>query len=101
MAAASKTPTKYVPRLQSDYNAKFVAELQKELELKNVHEVPRLEKIVINVGLGRAERGQEDHRSSAKNGTLRRITGQAPGQGDSPRTPSPASNCAKRLYDRP
>jgi large subunit ribosomal protein L5 len=76
MAAATKTPAKYIPRLQNDYNTTFVAELQKELELKNIHQVPRLEKIVINVGLGRAK---DDKKTieAAKN-TLRKITGQAP-----------------------
>jgi len=76
MATTTKTPAKYVPRLQTEYTGKYVAELQKELELKNVHQVPRLEKIVINVGLGRAK---EDKKTidTAKN-TLRKITGQAP-----------------------
>jgi len=76
MASATKTPAKYIPRLQNDYNTKFVAELEKELELKNVHQVPRIEKIVINVGLGRAK---DDKKTieAAKN-TLRKITGQAP-----------------------
>lgn len=74
--AAAKTTAKYIPRLQSDYSDKFVAELQKELELKNIHQVPRIEKIVINVGLGRAK---DDKKTieAAKN-TLRKITGQAP-----------------------
>lgn len=73
---AAKTESKYVPRLRTDYNAKFVAELQKELELANVHQVPRLEKIVVNVGLGRAK---DDKKTieAAKN-TLRKITGQEP-----------------------
>jgi len=76
MATTSKTPAKYVPRLQEAYNTQFVAELQKELNLKNVHQVPRLEKIVINVGLGRSK---DDKKTidTAKN-TLRKITGQAP-----------------------
>jgi large subunit ribosomal protein L5 len=74
--ATAKTATKYVARLQNDYNTKYVAELQKELELANVHQVPRLEKIVINVGLGRAK---DDKKTieAAKN-TLRKITGQEP-----------------------
>jgi large subunit ribosomal protein L5 len=74
--AAAKTADKYVARLQNDYNTKFVAELQKELGLANVHQVPRLEKIVINVGLGRAK---DDKKTieAAKN-TLRKITGQEP-----------------------
>jgi len=73
---AAKTESKYVARLQNDYNTKFVAELQKELGLDNVHQVPRLEKIVINVGLGRAK---EDKKTieAAKN-TLRKVTGQEP-----------------------
>lgn len=74
--AKATAETKYVARLQNDYNTKFVAELQKELELANVHQVPRLEKIVINVGLGRAK---DDKKTieAAKN-TLRKITGQEP-----------------------
>lgn len=74
--ATAKTEAKYVARLQNDYNTKFVAELQKELGLANVHQVPRLEKIVVNVGLGRAK---DDKKviEAAKN-TLRKITGQEP-----------------------
>ena len=74
--ATTKTAAKYVPRLQVAYHTKYVQELVKELELKNVHEAPRLEKIVINVGLGRAK---DDKKTieTAKN-TLRKITGQAP-----------------------
>ena len=74
--ATAKTESKYVARLQNDYNTKFVAELQKELGLANVHQVPRLEKIVVNVGLGRAK---DDKKTieAAKN-TLRKITGQEP-----------------------
>lgn len=76
MATASKTPSKYIPRLQADYTEKYVSELQKELQLQNVHQVPRLEKVVINVGLGRAK---DDKKTidTAKN-TLRKITGQTP-----------------------
>ena len=76
MATAAKTPAKYVARLQNDYNTKFVSELEKELSLTNVHQVPKLEKIVINIGLGRAK---DDKKTieAAKN-TLRKITGQEP-----------------------
>ncbi|HSX31186.1 MAG TPA: 50S ribosomal protein L5 [Candidatus Saccharimonadales bacterium] len=76
MATATKQPAKYVARLRTDYNTKFVAELQKELGLSNVHQVPKLEKIVVNVGLGRAK---DDKKTieAAKN-TLRKVTGQAP-----------------------
>jgi large subunit ribosomal protein L5 len=74
--ATAKTEAKYAARLQEAYTSKFVAELASELGLKNVHQVPRLEKIVINVGLGRAK---DDKKTieAAKN-TLRKVTGQAP-----------------------
>lgn len=77
--AAKKTaakPAVYAPRLQKLYTETFVAELQKELELGNVNQVPKLEKIVVNVGLGRAK---DDKKTieAAKN-TLRKVTGQEP-----------------------
>lgn len=73
---AVKKPTAYMPRLQAAYKETFVAELQKELVLDNVNQVPRLEKIVVNVGLGRAK---DDKKTveAAKN-TLRKVTGQEP-----------------------
>lgn len=63
-------------RLRAQYNDQFAAELMKELELKNVHQIPRLEKIVINIGLGRAK---DDKKmiETAKN-TLIKVTGQQP-----------------------
>lgn len=43
-----------MPRLQDKYKNEIAPALQKELGLKNVMEIPRLQKIVINVGLGEA-----------------------------------------------
>jgi len=80
MAETTKQPAKaaqkYVPRLKVDYQTKFAKELQKELELANAHQVPKLEKIVVNVGLGKAK---DDKKTieAAKN-TLRKVTGQEP-----------------------
>jgi large subunit ribosomal protein L5 len=76
MPKATEKAVSYTARLQKAYAAQYVPELQKELKLRNVHEVPRLEKIVINVGLGRAK---DDKKiiETAKN-TLRKITGQQP-----------------------
>lgn len=72
---AAKT-SQYVARLQKEYNQTFVSELQSELKLDNVHQVPRLQKIVVNVGLGRAK---DDKKviETAKN-TIRKVTGQEP-----------------------
>ena len=75
-AKAAKAPAKYVARLRTEYNTKFVAELQKELELANVNQVPRLEKIVVNVGLGRAK--DEKKTIEAAKNTLIKVTGQMP-----------------------
>ncbi len=63
-------------RLKRLYIDTVVKELQKELNLKNVHEVPAIEKVVINVGLGRAK---DDKRlMEVATTTLRKITGQEP-----------------------
>jgi large subunit ribosomal protein L5 len=64
------------PRLRAEYNTKIAAELQKELALSNPHQVPRLEKIVINIGLGKAK---DDKRlMEIATNTLTKITGQKP-----------------------
>ncbi len=73
----SKAPAAHsASRLSALFVNQFVGELQKELELKNKHEVPSLQKIVINVGLGKAK---DDKKvlEVAKN-TLRKVTGQQP-----------------------
>jgi large subunit ribosomal protein L5 len=74
---ATKTTT-YVPRLKADYNDKYVAELKKELNISNVHQVPVLKKIVLNVGLGRA---MDDKKlMEIATNTITKITGQHPVQ---------------------
>ncbi len=56
MATTTKKPTTTTTaRLNELYRSTYVAELQKELGLSNVNEVPKLQKIVVNVGLGRAK----------------------------------------------
>jgi len=42
----------YTPRLQLKYNEKFQEDLQKSLNLNNILEVPKLTKVVINIGAG-------------------------------------------------
>jgi large subunit ribosomal protein L5 len=76
--AKTKTDAPYQARLLADYRAKFVAELEKELELVNVNQVPRLDKITLSVGLGKAK---DDKRIiEAATNTLTKITGQKPVQ---------------------
>ena len=48
------TDTTTVPRLKTRYNDEIAKALKEQLELGNVMQVPRLEKIVINMGVGKA-----------------------------------------------
>ena len=81
MATATKkstAPANTHARLRTLYKEQYAAELVKELGLTNVHETPKLEKIVLNVGLGKAK---DDKRViEAATNTLRKITGQEPVQ---------------------
>ena len=52
--ASTTTDTDYQPRLKARYHDELVASLREELGVRNVMQVPRLEKIVVNVGLGEA-----------------------------------------------
>lgn len=69
-------PTTPAPRLKALYKDTYVKELQAELNLGNVHEVPSLEKIVVSVGTGKSK---DDKRMlEAVKNTLTKVTGQAP-----------------------
>ena len=52
--AIAPTDTDYQPRLKVRYRDELVATLREELGVGNVMQVPRLEKIVLNIGLGEA-----------------------------------------------
>ena len=51
---AAGSAGKEAPRLKARYRDELRAKLQEELGLANVMEVPRLDKIVVNMGVGRA-----------------------------------------------
>lgn len=77
MATTTKTAsTDLRPRLKAAYLDNYVSELQKELDLKNVHQVPKLEKIVLNIGLGRSK--DDKKMFEVAENTLSKITGQKP-----------------------
>jgi large subunit ribosomal protein L5 len=63
-------------RLRTQYNTVIAQELQQELGLANPHQVPRLEKVIINVGLGKAK--DDKKIMEVATNTLRKITGQQP-----------------------
>lgn len=64
------------PRLKEKYNAEIAPALKEKLELVNVMEIPRLEKIVINMGVGAAV--TETKQLDAAIEDMRIITGQQP-----------------------
>jgi large subunit ribosomal protein L5 len=64
------------PRLKEKYRAEVVPALKEQLALGNVNEVPRLEKIVVNMGVGAAV--QDSKQLDAAVEDLRTITGQQP-----------------------
>ena len=67
---------KYMPRLQKAYKEVMVSALMKELGLTNVMEVPKLDKIIVNMGLGDAVSNPKLIDTAVKE--LAQITGQKP-----------------------
>lgn len=49
------------PRLKEKYKSEVVAKLEKELGISNINNVPRLQKIVVNMGVGAAA---SDHQAA-------------------------------------
>ena len=66
----------YTPRLKRQYTDVVVAALQKQFGYKSSMEVPRLEKIVVNMGLGAAVQNSKIIESAAAELAL--IVGQKP-----------------------
>lgn len=73
---ADTTTTTPAPRLKALYKSQYVKELQAELALANVHQVPKLEKITVSVGTGKAKESKAQ--IEAVRNTLTKITGQKP-----------------------
>ncbi|CCQ90320.1 50S ribosomal protein L5 [Nitrospina gracilis 3/211] len=65
-----------VPNVKQAYDEKYRSQIQKELGLKNIMQVPRLEKIVLNMGLGEGTQNAKLIEAGVEQ--LRIITGQAP-----------------------
>ena len=70
------TATATAPRLKQKYNDEVKAALKTQLDLRNVMQVPRMEKIVINMGVGRATQQPSLLEGAVKD--LTRISGQKP-----------------------
>ena len=77
--AAAKKPAKsgdYKPRLKSDYEERIVTAMTEKFGYKNRMEVPRLDKIVINMGVGEASQDKKKVETAAAEMEL--IAGQKP-----------------------
>jgi len=85
---------KYVPRLLLHYKETTIPYLMEKLKINNVNRLPKIEKIVLNVGLGDAR----DNANALKNtiSELTLITGQKPVVALSKK---PISNFKTRLGD--
>ena len=64
------------PRLKERYNNEIRAQLKEELGLENIMQAPRLVKIVLNSGVGKATQQQSLLEGAQKD--LAAITGQKP-----------------------
>ena len=71
--------TKPQPTLKQKYQDEIVPNLQKEFGYKNIMQVPRLEKVVLNMGVGQAgQTGGDAKQLDGAVSDLATITGQKP-----------------------
>ena len=68
--------TAYIPRLRTQYEDSIKADLMKQFGYKNVMQLPKLEKIVLNMGVGEAVNDTKKVKAAA--GDLEKIAGQKP-----------------------
>ncbi len=71
----SKETTK-IPRLRERYTREIAPALQKKFDIKNVMQIPKLEKVVLNMGVGQAIQEQKLLDEAVM--CLKNITGQQP-----------------------
>ena len=64
----------YTPRLKAEYKAKIRAALKEEFGYKNDMQIPRLDKIVLNMGVGEAVKDTKKVKQAAEE--LSQIAGQ-------------------------
>ena len=68
--------TAYVPRLRNEYEDNIRKVLQEQFSYKNVMQMPKLEKIVLNIGVGEAVNDTKKVKTAAAE--LEKIAGQKP-----------------------
>ena len=65
-----------VPGMQRTYRERIVSELMEEFDYDNVMQVPRIDKIVVNIGIGEAKDNPKALEAAVAD--VRTITGQQP-----------------------
>ncbi|RWW56151.1 hypothetical protein BHE74_00037155 [Ensete ventricosum] len=71
-----RTEAEKVNRLKIAYLEKVIPLLKEEFSYKNIHEVPKIEKVVVNCGMGDAEQNSKGLEAAMRDLAL--ITGQRP-----------------------
>ena len=74
--SGTPTPAGYTPRLKVAYKEKVIPTMMKEFGYKNPMQVPKVERVVLNVGMGEAVQNVKLLESAASE--LEQITGQKP-----------------------
>jgi large subunit ribosomal protein L5 len=67
---------KYVPRMKSKYDAEIAAAMQAKFGYSNVMEIPKIEKITLNMGVGEASQDKKKVQTAAAE--MEKIAGQKP-----------------------
>ena len=96
---ATPRPKDYKPRMKSHYEKVVREALAKKFGYKNPMQVPRLEKIVLNMGVGEAVNDRKKVDNAA--GDLAMIAGQRPVHDASRASRSPPTRCARAWRSAP
>ncbi|MDD3021871.1 MAG: 50S ribosomal protein L5 [Alphaproteobacteria bacterium] len=67
---------KYIPKLEKRYKEELAPAMQKSRGYKNIHQIPKLKHITINMGVGQAALDKKHMESALKD--LTQIAGQKP-----------------------
>lgn len=76
VGSSAVKPKDYIPRIKAMYHEKVIPAMMKEFGYKNPMQVPRVERIVLNIGMGEAVQNVKLLESAAAE--LEQITGQKP-----------------------
>ena len=76
VGSSAVKPKDYIPRIKAMYHDQVIPAMMKEFGYKNPMQVPRVERIVLNIGMGEAVQNVKLLESAAAE--LEQITGQKP-----------------------